>query len=248
MPDRLLPARGCVGTLASGVRIDMHAAMKHHAFQFHGADLVARADRALFWPSQATLVVADLHLGKGTRQARRGGALLPPYAEEETLDRLAAVLTATQARRVIVLGDAFDDGQSLSELPARTRDTLTRLADTRDWLWVAGNHDFAADWVGSGLPGRAVNETEVQGLALRHVAGRGPDISAHFHPAVRFVGNRRPAFLIGAEHLILPAFGCFTGGLDATDPALASLIGRGLAVLTGRTALAVPWPLEPARV
>jgi metallophosphoesterase superfamily enzyme len=61
------------------------------------------------------------------------------------------------------------------------------------------------------------------------------------------MGLRRPAFLIGARHLILPAFGRFTGGLDATDPVLAPLIGRGLAVLTGERPLALPWPIPAAR-
>ena len=217
--------------------------MKHHVFPFHGADLVARADGALFWPAEGALIVADLHLGKTERLARRGGALLPPYGEAATLDRLTAALAGTDARRVIVLGDAFDDAGALATLPAVAREQLHKLAAGRDWLWVAGNHDQDADWAGAELPGRAVDEAEIRGIALRHVATRGPDISAHYHPAVRFMGTRRPAFLIGAEHLILPAFGRYTGGLDATDPSLASLVGPGRAVLTGRRALALPWPL-----
>jgi uncharacterized protein len=217
--------------------------MQHHVFPFHGADLVARADGALYWPAEGALIVADLHLGKAGRLARRGGALLPPYGETATLDRLAAALAGTAARRVIVLGDAFDDAESLSALPAAARERLGRLAAGRDWLWITGNHDEGADWAGAELPGKAVDETELRGITLRHVASRGPDISAHYHPAVRFMGVRRPAFLIGAEHLILPAFGQYTGGLDATDPALASLVGHGKAVLTGTRALALPWPL-----
>jgi uncharacterized protein len=142
-----------------------------------------------------------------------------------------------------VLGDAFDDAASLKALPDEMRARLGKLATGRDWVWVTGNHDQSADWAGSDLPGRAVDEIELRGICLRHVASRGPDISAHYHPAVRFMGTRRPAFLIGAEHLILPAFGRYTGGLDATEPPLASLVGPGRAVLTGTRALALPWPL-----
>ena len=222
----------------------------HHRFPFHGTELEARADGALHWPAEATLIVADLHLGKAERLARRGGALLPPYAEAATLDRLASALTQTGARRVIVLGDAFDDAAAQANLPAAARDRLTALAAGRDWLWIAGNHDADADWSGAALPGRALAETRLHGLTLRHVAATGPhvgpndtpDISGHYHPAVRFMGARRPAFLIGARHVILPAFGRYTGGLDATDPALAP-IGRGVAVLTGARALALPWPV-----
>ena len=79
--------------------------MQHHAFRFHGADLLARADGALHWPGEDALIVADLHLGKAGRMARRGGALLPPYGEAATLDRLEAALVASAARRIIVLGD-----------------------------------------------------------------------------------------------------------------------------------------------
>jgi uncharacterized protein len=221
--------------------------MRHHVFTFHGTDLVARADGALYWPAEGALIVADLHLGKADRLARRGGALLPPYGEADTLDRLAAALTATQARRVIVLGDGFDDAAALASLPTASRERLARLAAGRDWLWLAGNHDGAADWAGAGLAGRTAEDCELRGITLRHVASRGPDISAHYHPAVRFMGVRRPAFLIGEEHLILPAFGCYTGGLDADEPALARLFSRGLAVLTGARALALPWPLPESR-
>ncbi len=56
----------------------------------NGAGLTARATGALWWPAERLLCVADLHLGKSERLARRGGALLPPYETAETLDRLTA--------------------------------------------------------------------------------------------------------------------------------------------------------------
>jgi len=80
-------------------------------------------------------------------------------------------------------------------------------------------------------------------VGLRHIAGPEGGLSGHWHPAVRFSGKRRAAFLVGARHLILPAFGRYTGGLDADHPALAALVPVGLAVLTGPRATALPWPL-----
>ena len=59
-----------------------------------GASLVARASGALWWPAERLLAVADLHLCRSERLARRGGALLPPYETAATLDRLAAEVTA----------------------------------------------------------------------------------------------------------------------------------------------------------
>lgn len=213
------------------------------AFGFHGAALVARGDGALWWPAESALVVADLHLGKAERIARRGGALLPPWGEAETLERLGAALAATGAARVIVLGDGFDDVAAAGALDPAVRAALAALAAGREWLWVTGNHDAGLAPGALGLPGQAVAEGALAGIALRHEAGAGPDLSGHWHPAVRFAGRRRAAFLIGGRHVILPAFGRYTGGLDADHPALAARVAQGVAVLTGPRAVAVPWPL-----
>ena len=56
-----------------------------------GAVLVADPSGALVWPEQGMVVVADLHLEKGSALARRG-RLLPPYDTRTTLARLEAVL------------------------------------------------------------------------------------------------------------------------------------------------------------
>ena len=59
-----------------------------HGFDFAGHRLEARPSGALYWPDRRWLIVADLHLGKSERMARRGGSLLPPYEVLATLDRL----------------------------------------------------------------------------------------------------------------------------------------------------------------
>lgn len=214
--------------------------------RFAGARLVARADGALWWPEQGALLVADLHLGKPARMARRGGALLPPWGDDETLARLGAALEATAAARVIVLGDGFDDSAAAQELGTAARARLAALAQGRDWLWVTGNHDAGLLPGASAVPGRALAACSLAGIALRHQAGAGPDISGHWHPAVRLAGQRRAAFLAGESHLVLPAFGRFTGGLYAGHPALAALVPAGIAVLTGPRAVALPWPARSA--
>lgn len=213
------------------------------ALIFQGAELWARGDGALWWPGQGALVVADLHLGKAERMARRGGALLPPWGDTETLDRLEGALAQTGAARVILLGDTFDDAAAVRGLEGPVRDRLAALARGRDWLWVEGNHDPGVGPAALGLPGEVVAEGAVGGLVLRHIGGPGGGLSGHWHPAVRFAGRRRAAFLVGGLHLILPAFGRYTGGLDADHPALAALVPAGMAVLTGPRALALPWPL-----
>ncbi|MCC5983223.1 MAG: ligase-associated DNA damage response endonuclease PdeM [Rhodobacteraceae bacterium] len=200
--------------------------MSSFPFRFAGQDVAARPSGALWWPAERALVVADLHLGKAERMARRGGALLPPYEVQATLARLAAELEATGARRLIALGDSFDDDAAREGVAAALAAVTARVAV----LWVSGNHD----------PGTAGAEVLLHGIALRHIAGDGPDISGHYHPKLRIAGRRVPVFLIGAGHLILPAFGTYTGGLDTDAPVLRTLIPEGLAVLTGRAARPIP--------
>lgn len=207
------------------------------AFSFHGQDFVARASGALFWPAQDALIVADLHFGKSERMARRGGALLPPFETEATLARLDAELDATRAARLICLGDSFDDDCAARGQQTAIAALCARVAVT----WISGNHDPAV----ADLPGKQASEVLIDGLALRHIAGQGPDISGHFHPKLRIAGQRHPAFLIGDAHLILPAFGAYTGGLDWQADALRALVPEGRAILTGARAVMVPLPPVP---
>ncbi len=102
-------------------------------FTLAGTTLAALPSGALWWPDEALLCVADLHLGKSERVARRGGALLPPYETAETLDRLAADIARHAPRAVVCLGDSFDDGACAEALtpdgggPARGADGGARL-------------------------------------------------------------------------------------------------------------------------
>ena len=101
---------GAKGPLAAG------AALRHpgrpmggQPISLAGAQLAARARGALWWPAERLLGVADLHLCRSERIARRGGALLPPYETTETLQRLAAEIAHWRRPRVVCVGDSFDD-------------------------------------------------------------------------------------------------------------------------------------------
>ena len=76
------------------------------------ADLVADCAGALYWPDEGVLVVADLHLEKGSSYAARG-VLLPPYDTAATLARLAHVHRALRAAR---------RDRARRQLPRRRRD------------------------------------------------------------------------------------------------------------------------------
>lgn len=204
--------------------------MTGYGFRFAGHDFIARAAGALYWPGQDMVIVSDLHLGKSERMARRGGALLPPFETRETLSRLAAELASIRPARLALLGDVYDDDAAAEALPAAERAAFRALLAGRELLLIAGNHDAET----------GVEAHGVGGLTLRHMAGQGPDISGHYHPKARLAGRARPCFLIGRDHLILPAFGQYTGGLGHDCAVLRALVPQGMAVLTGRTALPIP--------
>lgn len=196
-------------------------------FQFCGADLVADASGALLWPAQRTLVVADLHLEKGSSYAARG-VLLPPYDTAAALERLERVCTRHAVERIISVGDSFHDAAAPARIDAGDRRRLARLSSEREWIWVAGNHDPLPP---SDFGGKVVAAALRLGpLTFRHIAakaGESGEVSGHYHPKASIdVSGRRLSgrcFIGDARRLILPAFGAYAGGLDVFDPALRAI-------------------------
>lgn len=174
-------------------------------------------------------MVADLHLEKGSAFARRGW-LLPPHDSLDTLQKLAAALRQTGARRVAALGDSFHDSHGPARLLPESRAVLGRLLASTDWLWITGNHDGES---GAVLGGTVHHEIEIAGVALRHEAlpgATGPEISGHFHPKVSVPlrsGTRvsRRCLALAPGRLVLPAYGAYAGGLSVDDPAFAAALG-----------------------
>lgn len=206
----------------------------------NGVDLLADLAGVLWWPARRTLIVADLHLEKGSGLAAKG-ALLPPYDTAATLVRLARAVARLEPHRVVCLGDSFHDGGAAARLSAADARVIAGLTESRDWIWITGNHDPEppADW-----GGRAMDELVDGALVFRHRARPGAvgELSGHYHPkaAVRTRARRITArcFVGDGRRLILPAFGAYTGGLDVLDPAISGLLDRQFEVhLLGRSRL-----------
>src|SRR5436309_3982093 len=92
----------------------------HGRVTVNGVALAADCLGALYWAGEGLLVVADLHLEKGSSFARRG-QLLPPYDTTETLARLARLIAHYAPRSLIALGDNFHDGGGPARLSAADR-------------------------------------------------------------------------------------------------------------------------------
>jgi len=199
----------------------------------------ARASGALWWAAERLLAFADLHLEKGTSYAAYG-SLLPPYDTRDTLMRMAAEIERLDPATVVCLGDSFHDLGAWARMHDEDAALLGALAHGRRWIWIAGNHDAGLP---AALPGAVQEEFERRGIVLRHRANGGTppcEISGHFHPKVSVHASGkvvvRRAFIEDGHRLVLPAFGAYTGGLDADDGALRPLFPRGFrAHVLGRT-------------
>ena len=195
------------------------------------ADVTLVADPAggLYWPDEALLVVADLHLEKGSAFAARG-VLLPPYDTVATLSRLAMLIERYAPRLVIALGDSFHDGGGPSRMADISRAALHVLQRGRDWVWIAGNHD--PDPAG-GIGGRFADALALGPLTFRHEPSEQPcdgEVAGHLHPLARIARRGRAVsrrcFASDGRRIVMPALGAYTGGLNVRDRAFAEVFGH----------------------
>jgi uncharacterized protein len=177
------------------------------------------AARALHWPRERTVFVADVHLGKAAA-FRAGGIPLPRGSTAADLARLAAVVQQTMAQRLVVLGDFLHAAAgTVSALDNAYREWRARHSALAVVL-VRGNHDDRAgdppaDW---GVTVVAEPHPMAPFLACHvPVSPRsGYALCGHVHPGVTVHGpadqaERLPCFVLGRRRTILPAFGSFTG-------------------------------------
>lgn len=186
--------------------------------------VVLMPQRAVWWPDQQTVFIADTHFGK--EATFRHAAIPVPDQTQEQLSRLDQVLTQTQARRLIVLGDLQHSRRGRCQT---TRSLITEWRGRRPELEVRlirGNHDVSCgdpptDWNITAL----TPPFDEQGLCLIHdpddVWSREPQsdsgtrtMAGHLHPAVRLSGRGRDSlrlccFLLRRGVLVLPAFSSF---------------------------------------
>jgi DNA ligase-associated metallophosphoesterase len=212
--------------------------MRMVPLSFAGEEFALTSGRALYWPRERALLVADLHLEKASFYARHGQPL-PPYDSRETLERLALSIRETGARRVFTLGDNFHDSAGPERLEPHAAGMLAALTRATDWVWITGNHDAAME---ARAGGALAQELEIAGVVLRHQAKAGetrPELSGHYHPRLQITVRerhiRRPCAVLGSDasgtgRMILPAFGALTGGMNAGDPAILAALQPARAI------------------
>lgn len=184
-------------------------------------------DRAVLFGE--TLVLADIHLGRGATSTVE----VPLGDGADVVERLRELLAEFEPAEVVLAGDvlhAFETvpyaaAEQLDRLIARVREAGAQL------VVVAGNHDTQLDTVFDGdivdahwldEETAVVHGHETPAIeASRYVLG-------HDHPSIEIEGQRRPCWLQGpggpdgAALLVLPAFnrlapGVAVNGMRAAD-------------------------------
>lgn len=195
---------------------------EHVAVQLAGCELWLLADKAIWWPEQQALLIADLHLGKAATY-RQLGQPVPHGTTAENFQRLDRLLQRYACRRLIVLGDFLHARQAQNPVTmaalSEWRGRHTELAITL----IRGNHDRHAGDPPAALNIETVTEPLLLGpFALQHEPDPHPShhvLAGHVHPAYRLRGKGRqnlrlPCFVLGERLSLLPAFGSFTGAMS----------------------------------
>jgi len=178
-------------------------------------ELVAHRTGALWLPEHRTLIAADLHLGYGFAQRRRGE--LGPVVEGGVAGRLAAAVAEFAPARVVLLGDLYHAARPSAAEQRMIDAALSAI--TGELVIVQGNHDRA---MLRDLRRAPVAEWRAPGIVAVH-GDRIPVtddylIVGHFHPVVKLedaagVVRRYPVFVIGDRACVLPAFSPFSAGM-----------------------------------
>lgn len=186
-----------------------------------GEKLTLLPEKAIFWEKAATILIADLHLGKITH-FRKAGIGLPAEAEQDNLERLAQLLLDYPCKRVLLLGDLFHSDYN-EEWP-KFKQFLSQFPEL-SFVLVRGNHDIlhAEDYLCKNLS--VVDELGEGPFIFTHIPLPAPsaahpthnyNVCGHIHPGVMLRGKgmqsmKLPCFHFSKHCLVLPAFGTFTG-------------------------------------
>lgn len=182
--------------------------------ELQGEQLQLLPEKAVYWPAEKTLLIADSHLGK-VRHFRKSGIAIPGKAAYENLQRLESLLLNFKPDQVIFLGDLFHSEMNYEWLEIKI--FLQKFSEI-SFVLIEGNHDL--------LPEASYRQLEVHRKPLSYgpfLLSHEPleisgsyNLCGHIHPGVRMTGMARqsmrlPCFFFGSHQAILPAFGSFTG-------------------------------------
>lgn len=180
-----------------------------------GEQLTLLPERALLWPAQKTLIVADLHWGK-SGHFRKHGIAIPANTQQQDEIRLAKIIREHGVERLVVAGDMFHSKQN------KEVDIFSHWRNNHRSLHIdliTGNHDILPKEKYGAWDMSQHEELHLGPFVVMHDIPEDCDtfcIHGHVHPAVKLHGKGNQTiklccFAEDEHRFILPAFGQFTG-------------------------------------
>ena len=181
----------------------------------------------LFWFDKQIAIIADLHLEKGSSFGP-SGQFLPPYDSEETLKKILNSIKDHKIKKIILLGDTFHDKNAFNRMPEKAFFLFNSLIKKYEVIFILGNHEnkLKIDHI------NFLNEYVIDDIHFIHQALQKSifQISGHFHPVATIKSSNKKitakCLLHTKNHIILPSFGTYTGGLNINDPALKPFVSH----------------------
>lgn len=206
-------------------------------------------ERAVWWPAQQLVMVADIHFGKDAH-LQRSGIAVPAVADQKDLSKLSDLLQRTKAEKLVILGDVFHARPSGKEIAIQRWANFCKQFPELEIIAVEGNHDskgaakqLPLAWVSNYQLGSILftHEPPAPASAEQSTSRSTYTFCGHLHPCCRLKSGRReqlrlPVFLIRQNYCVLPAFGLLTGGM-VVEPQQ----GDRLAVVTPEGVFLLDW-------
>lgn len=190
-----------------------------------GESVLLLPQKALYWPREKMLVIADIHFGKAAA-FRAQGIPVPRGTTTQNLDGLDALMQLHETRQIVFLGDFLHARASHASATVAAMLAWRRRHPQLRLVLVRGNHDLRAGDPSGALGIEMVDEPfTIAPFSFCHhpdIAADGYVLAGHVHPVYvlssRLDSLRLPCFLAGPTRMVLPSFGAFTGGF-VVDPA-----------------------------
>ncbi len=177
------------------------------------------AEKAVYWEEKNTVILADIHIGKGT-VFRKAGIPIPQGIMDDDLMNITRLINHLNAEKCIIVGDLIHAESGMSDDVKRKFSEWLHKTPCEVHL-ILGNHDRALK---KNLPNEWPIQLHMDGLLVEpfyfsHFPIRHEKWfvwSGHLHPKVEISnGHDRlvlRCFQIFEDLAILPAFGFFVGG------------------------------------
>jgi len=230
--------------------------------------LILDARRAVWLEHERALLVSDLHLGYVWTH-RHGGQMLPVGIPDDTLARLALLVSEYRPEQLILLGDILHGDTPVEAVLSELQQLIAGLGQQTRLRLIEGNHDVglkrALHRLGSDLPvelgfmlgphallhGHLPTRLQAPAYLAAATERRGRLIFGHEHPAVSLSDGiasraRCPCFIVADSALVLPCFTTWStggGGGEPFSPLGQALLNRRLIAIVAGKLL----PLSPSR-